>query len=73
MMGIVFGLEYIFFSPKIEGLPFAAPFEPLLLLILMLGKQSSVIGSVGGYEGTAFSTRSGEILPIDGDYLNDVY
>lgn len=54
IMGVVLGLEYIFLSPKMEGLPLAEPFDPLLLFVLMVGKQSSVVGSVGGSDVSVF-------------------
>jgi hypothetical protein len=34
--GVVLGLEYIFFKPKIEGLPLDEPFDPLLLGLFMI-------------------------------------
>jgi hypothetical protein len=34
--GVVLGLEYIFFKPKIEGLPLDEAFDPLLLGLFMI-------------------------------------
>lgn len=53
MTGVVLGLEYIFFKPKIEGLPLDEPFDPLLFGLFTTNYY--IAGCVGGSEGAEIS------------------